>query len=466
LVIIRKIIGMNIHYDGFSFEDESIAGIFSFSLYAPFNEPDKLDKYLVKSNPEPGLIELDELKYDLIGAKRSVTFIYGITSYACLLQYPEWKNWKILVHTDIRTLELNPRTFDIFRSLGVIIGIIGDDTIGRGIHPDRVSDAIIRATRYYPLFHTNKPVLVRDADTIFDNLISNLVTSYVKIEYPEFSTITNAKAQPDQPFPKLLSKWEAYCLEQIQNVSIVQGTTFFIGIDGGYVFESYNYNKIVNLPEIPNPKNILYKDDNGWRTRGLAGIVCSLEPLPMNALTLFPRFVESMLGSGLPPDKAFMIDELYLSYVLYRFMKVEKKLGFIVIRYVGTSNIDICKQVRRPGFKEHDPILYAKFSQEGYDCGQSISSRVEELLRPYQELFYLKYPELHLPDQAFYNPLKNEAFAHIVPSGSKNGKHIPAHPHYNTYKNKNLVFGFPVYHTFRKKKNARRGRSCRRSRRY
>ena len=272
----------------------------------------------------------------------------------------------------------------------------------------------------------------------------------------EFTIKPGAKssvANPEQPFPRYLGQWEYYCLNQIKKINRKNGTTFFIGIDNYYVFEKKVHDKFGDFEGIPKDPNITYKNEEiNFRTRGLAGFVCSIERLPMDALGLFPHYVEYVLKTELNPQEIHTIDELYLTYVLYKIMKHEGKLGFFVANYIQPTSKYICNHIKKPGFDVKDPFMYKVFS---YECGKN-----ENI--PYIQMFYLKYPDLHLLDQAFYNPLKNVGFKHIIPAKIIGNNIIP-HPVNNDYANKNVVFQFPLKQSYRKMKTRRQLRKLRKS---
>jgi hypothetical protein len=382
--------------------------------------------------------------------------------------------------------DISKQAYTLNQALGKAVRISSDKVLDFGFSvlylqedeesiPNRhlvVAESIIRATRYYPLFKTDKPVFVRDADTIFDELITDMLlgreldifTMKVaeKAAAMDKNATNNTKkrtllssddiiAKHGQPFPHYLGQWESYCLAKVIDTRTKNATTFFIGIDN-YSFDKSAYNKFGTFNNIPEVANVL--SEKGHRTRGLAGLVTSLERLPMEALTIFKSYVNNVLNAGLHSKKTYMIDELYLTYVLYRFKKAEGKLGFIFANYVYTYISNICYQIAKEGFQEKDKFLYEIFnevcSRDGYD-GQTFDH-----LRPYIQMFYLKYPELHIPDQAFYNPLKNIELKQIKPEARNDHKYIPAHPFSNDYKNKNLVFEFPLRQSYRRMKTRRR----------
>jgi hypothetical protein len=458
-----------------NYEDPSIKGIFSFSLYSPSKQIDRLDNAI-------NWVEIKNEKIEPINSP--ALYIYGISSYLCLLTYPEWKGWKVVIHTDNRSFTNNPKTFDYFMKHGAVIGIVDDTSIGRsslhepqapamggagggaggdagGVGSRFINDAVIRVSRYTPFFYSDAPVFVRDADTIFDRLItailrSNLIlkgTGFFRKEKipvvpsrfaperaiplkendeeltaPEVSIF----AIPTDPFPIHLSRWEQYCLQKVNEYKERNGTTFYIGIDENYQYTKKLFNTLFNsINDVPKPLNINVdptKPSSG-RVRGFAGFVCSLEKLPMAALEMFPK----LLGMITDPIYFTMIDEIYLSYFLYRFMKAQKKLGFIVIRYTNSDLPYIGKEklIELFGGNEIKPLT--KYVLNSMEKGGGFIN-VDEYYnsRHLRQFLYLLHPEFHLRDEAFYNPLKL------------------------TKKVKNSYYKYPINVTFRKQSRIRR----------
>lgn len=133
-------------------------GIFSFSVYTSPNQFDK------------NVNQLSNLNISGVG-RFSKLYMIGLLSYLSLAQKDDWKGWRVIIHTDEETLQGNPITFEKFKQMGAIIGI----TKLKGEFSDLSKyRGIFRINRYYPLFlkELNIPILIRDADTIFESYVS------------------------------------------------------------------------------------------------------------------------------------------------------------------------------------------------------------------------------------------------------------------------------------------------------
>lgn len=419
---------------------ESIKGIFSFSLYTEG-----------RTNILDSVLEGKETYRAII-----VIYLYGITSYLAMIELSSssetagpWEGWKVVIHTDKETVDANPNTFAMLRGRGAIVSIvtIADTTLDTS-NAEKVSrhslkvNAILRAARFQPMFHTGVPVLARDADTLFRSLLENAgeTEDSVHDQTPMRKEITDIIAKnrdifgkPLPPiatkemfFPQKLSEWELHCLTMMRrkqaetgaktktgaNTNTGEGTTFFIGIDNEYVYDTVRYDKYgVSGERIPENRNhiVLEGGDPELRARGLAGFVTSLQQFDASANEMFPAYatyVFSKLRYQLWP----MLDELYLSYVLYRYAKVAGKLGFVVADYVSTDTIvPFCQAIIKLSSKKTDaPPNFAPvitYCDKIIETGQLRGWADLFWPRVVKELVYLLYPEFHLPPQAFANPL-------------------------------------------------------------
>jgi hypothetical protein len=84
-------------------------------------------------------------------------------------------------------------------------------------------------------------------------------------------------------------------------------------------------------------------------------------------------------------------------------------------------------------------------------------------------LFFIKHPNIHIPDQAFYNPLKDPEFTKFSPNEHikrPNGTFdmIPSYIKNNNAENKNIRFtSYPTRSLFRRSKDTRKRKSRRHS---
>jgi hypothetical protein len=574
-----------VYEDGFSFEHAGgIEGYFSFSLYTPNSNPNMLD-----SSFENHIYHSFSIENEVA----TLTYIYGITSYLIVCSGGAFANWKVLIHTNHKTRESNPKMFQKFKEMGAIIGTVdeniffksamSDEEVAKYIEEtekkiteaqarldavtleyqeanaayeaasalyyskfaevnalflklknvsitdeekasikekyeavrtetseadkakvtatrmrselsdkmDRTSyslesyknrssrilkakQSIIRVTRYYPLFHSNSPVFVRDADTIFADLIRAIMFGYENINGTGFEInprlarkfdvdipTSGPVAKSDHKFPNSLANWEAYCLQQCKKFATKEGTTFFMGIDN-YTFNRSEFNEFGNI----NAVNVYLKDMNPehlGRIRGLAGLLCSLKKLPLEALTYLPPLIKKVLHSRV---HIHFIDEIYLSYHLYRILKTSGTIGFIVANYVlaNPARKYICSEYKRQIDKYIDDAYLTHIRCDGY-----VRYNIEDNMRFLYQLFFIKHPNIHIPDQAFYNPLKDPEFTKFSPNEHikrPNGTFdmIPSYIKNNNAENKNIRFtSYPTRSLFRRSKDTRKRKSRRHS---
>lgn len=442
---------------------ESIKGIFTFSLYTE-GRTNILDSVL-------------EAK----GAYRPtpIIYLYGITSYLAMIELSSsseaaggagaaapaagpWEGWKVVIHTDKETVDANPNTFAMLRGRGAIVSIVTIiDTTLDTANAEKVSrhslkvNAILRTARFQPMFHTGVPVLARDADTLFRSLLENAgeTKDSVPTATPMREEITDIIAnnpdifgKPLPPvatkemfFPQKLSEWESHCLTMMRRKQTEtktktetktgegKWTTFFIGIDKEYVYDTEVYDKYGVFEErIPkntrpivlggaNTRPIVLEGANSeFRVRGLAGFVTSLQQFDASANEMFPAYATYVFSNLRYPKSWHMLDELYLSYVLYRFAKAAGKLGFVVADYANTDTIvPFCRAINLSSKKNSAPSNFTPVIAYCKELIKPIPSETDDLpvktnlfwARVVKELVYLLYPEFHLPPQAFVNPL-------------------------------------------------------------
>jgi hypothetical protein len=331
--------------------------------------------------------------------------------------------------------------------------------------------SIIRLTRYYPLFYSNVPVFVRDADTIFADLIRSIMFGNVNLKDSGFEIhpliarkfdvdmeTSGPVSKSEHAFPNGLRNWEVFCLQQCQKFASKQGTTFFMGIDN-YNFRKESFNVFSDINTVDVHLKDLSPEDLG-RLRGLAGLLCSLEKLPIHILDLLTPLIKKVVYSNVNVN---FIDEIYLSYPLYRTIKSNGKLGFIAANYVlaAPARNYICSEYKRQkGLFEKNTYL------SHLECDRGEGMRIQKIneISDLYQLFFLKHPNIHIPDQAFYNPLKDPEFTKIAPGEhiTTEGKwdFIPEYIKNNNAENKNIRFtSYPIRSMFRRSKNTRKRKS-------
>jgi len=411
-------------------KNDPIKGIFSFSIYmrpGGFNETS-----LSKMN-----VYMGDDKYS------SLIYFIGMMSYIQMIKNNPaiWGGWRVVIHTDQQSIDDNPLAFKAFIDNGAIIGI----TTLKKYQEYR---AIFRINRFFPLFikGLDCPVLVRDADTIFEAEIGREVIDKEKV-----LTVSDY-ILPD--FIKNLSNWEAMYYEKIKDyknkVVFSYDDGYYFNVqdenieqkNGKYIFKNKSQvwlgKKTMNLQ---NEKNRMRLELGGVpKVRFLAGVVSKIgESLPMELW--YPglnNFLEMYLSKidkhGYPkyswptPSREIKIlwtDEVYLTDIIYKWCKVNNRAEFFKLNY--TRDYRIYKigrkyfqklypnSVLNPNSNDRVQINYTKINdalnkrlaQTVFKIGSYLPSNKNWRYRG-KEATRLAFtnPDVVLNNEAFNNPFK------------------------------------------------------------
>ena len=300
---------MDITYDDTS-SLMSAKGIFSFCVYT---YPGSFDE------------DIDSAyKLSVSGGKYPHVYYLGLLSYADMIRlHPEiWDGWRVVIHTDKETLEGNPKAFSILKSKGVILGIT--TLLGRYSDIGKFR-GIFRNNRYYPLFieGLNIPILIRDADTIFEYSLVDEVTKkfytevkktqlhgkeVININLHKLSIPIEALSDIQIPFIEKLNNWEHVFVNKISTFTNKVVFTY----DDSYSLPLTNENEIneksaesllwtgkpENRPKSkPEPGKYKHKNYLAKKVRFLAGNVSKVgEALSSTLWTRdFPAFLRKYI---------------------------------------------------------------------------------------------------------------------------------------------------------------------------
>jgi hypothetical protein len=320
-------------------------GIFSFVIYGTTSV---LDEYII----------------DMRSQQKTPIYFVGLYAYTEMLKRPEWAGWKIVIHTTQETIDKNPKAFDYFKANGVIIGIVR-------LSDDLSHNGILRVSRYHPMFVNTGVVNVRDADTLFDaylyqiiNNVKNPLADTLHNKYPTFDEkMRYLTTTPDiLAFIENLSNWESLFLERVS----VKGASIFFSYDSPYTLDkNLNINRNNDMWTGTNKEyqSALYNS----HIRFLAGMLTKTSgfTLPLDlwnpGLKNFVKtLVEKTTGNvekayssvinttNAETDKKYRlntnmsramttVDEYYLTYIIYKWAKKEKHANFFYANYVHPS---------------------------------------------------------------------------------------------------------------------------------
>jgi hypothetical protein len=321
-------------------------GIISFTVYSKIGEP--------------SILELDNTSN--IDRRHPVIYSLGLLQYLNMCTKDEWKGWKIIIHTDKDTIDNNPNIFKTFEKNGAIIGVVTQNTSFKhdNLTPSRFK-SILRISRFLPMFYKNDniSVLIRDADTLFPDYLTELYTIKNTFIIDEFIN--------------KLSSWESIYVERMNNkpTSVVFGYDYnwFISdpIDNTYdTYKNSNINininskncnmyikthqnykigkKSINDKEFKNDEIMYYKcqiDKSKLYSyiRLLAGIVGQSAPsLPWSIWeNELPKFIKEKLDKY--PFDAANFDEYFLTNIIYSYCKEANITKYFIANYLTPHSL-------------------------------------------------------------------------------------------------------------------------------
>lgn len=446
---------MKIEYD-----DEkalmSAKGIFSFSVYTSENVFDNGIKIT-------SLFSVENFKH------QSFIYFMGIANYLKMLEDDKWNGWKVVIHTDFPTILGNPLAFEKLKKMGAIIGLTRLD--------DKYSDskfkAVFRLNRFYPLFinDLDVPVFVRDADTIFESGMANILMKE-NPEYTEIKVTSNNFILPE--FVTKLSNWEQLYYNKVKKFN----NKVIFSYDDGYAIPVNDNNDINKLNWLgyrkPNSMNKKYLQSHYYnKARFLAGILSKMgKSLPEYLwFKSMPEYLDKVISklstatNRAQIDKIRSIDESYLTNVIYKWCKENNRVEFFLMNYVQAGRIF---SLAKEHFKNKYPNAYNKttknlnrnklhklISEKENSNNKTKNKKLSNLFPPgngmirneprkwhiLASILTLNNPRVQLTNNAFINPLnyKNNTSKkpNTIPNyffgGTKKHKHIHKR---KTYKNR------------------------------
>ena len=404
----------------------SAEGLFSFSLYG-------------------------NLSKEYIHGSKSNIYVLGILAYLDMVRKSNWSGWRVVIHTLQETIDANEAIFAEFRSKGAIIGISTLDEELKSIVMGGTNSeghtydwrGITRINRYYPFFIIDNPVLVRDADTIFDKIL-------------EYSTYKHDE------FVERLDNWEYLYYSKIKGSSLMY---FSYDDEYGMEFNILPTNIWIGktAPEVPKvasglisafaaaakppsgagsafaaaakpptsagagagagadagpvpPVFTFIPPVNSKRShaRFLAGIISKLCPrLPIELWNKSFNYMKTKLQEKLIIKKSSiwgvqMLDEMYLTNIIYQYCKANNLAGFFKLNYVSPRRYEYF-------MKEYFEKKYG--ARTNYNEKNKMINDLQKSFNPMRnhtqsQHFIAQYvlfnmPELAMHDDFFYNPLKN-----------------------------------------------------------
>jgi hypothetical protein len=444
---------INIGYEDMPGKD-TVAGFFSFTLYTESS----------KNVTKIGKLDSG----DNTGIKHAKLYYYGLIAYLEMVRKSKWSGWRVLIHTDELTLQRNPKSFSIFRELGAIIGI---STLLDKYTDSEKYRGIFRINRYAPLFFKgfDRPVCIRDADTIFDKYLGKLLyldTDVFKVKFREF---INYLSNWEHAFINIVNKYENkiifsyddhYALkpEHITNNIIPELLDYkWTGpVKNNPIYKAVrNRTKKIKNIRYNNIKNI--NRSSLKMARFLAGNLTKIgNPLP-------PELWEPGLSRFLETYKGMTIhaDEAYLTRVIYTWCRNHGSAEFFKLNYVSpnviTGLFNHYLSIKYPGLLKYvnmtnttenyierntlpeiveftgngtpppgmapprklkrglifNEAKMNEISPENKSIYNSFYGKdvtiphISESLRSIAEEFKLKHPEESLHPDYFYNPLRN-----------------------------------------------------------
>jgi hypothetical protein len=340
---------MDITYDNLP-ELMSATGIFSFCIYidaGKFNANVSSTAQLYSYPHKPPHI-----------------YLIGLLSYAQMIhENPIWRGWKVVIHTDKATVDGNPLAFKALKDRGVILGM----TILKGRYSDMSKfRGIFRNNRYYPLFieGLNIPILIRDADTIFEQSLSSEATNKLyEIQQKNSSAVLSIKNDNDLILPTFienLSKWEYMYYTKISK--FINKVIF--SYDDSYSLdltnENYDKNNLIknslvwtgrpeNRPKRKRePSRYRYSNHLKVKARFLAGNLSKVGySLPIELWNIgLPRFLHKYLTNANIAKTGFDLikkitisDEVFLTEVIYKWCRENDYTEFFKLNYVSPNRL-------------------------------------------------------------------------------------------------------------------------------
>ena len=334
---------MDITYDNLP-ELMSASGLFSFCIY--------IDAGRFNANIS-GTFQLYTYPH-----KPPHIYLIGLLNYAQMVfENPIWRGWKVIIHTDKATVDGNPEAFKALKSRGVILGL----TTLKGRYSDMSKfRGIFRNNRYYPLFieGLHIPILIRDADTIFEQSLSSEATNtLIEKQKANSSSVLSIKNDNDLILPKFienLSKWEHTYYTKIRKFT----NKVIFSYDDAYSLSITNENNMGSLvwtgrPENrpktkPRPGRYRFSNYSKVKARFLAGNVSKVgHSLPMELWNVeLPRFLHKYLSNAniaknnLDLIKKITIsDEVFLTEVIYKWCRANDYAEFYKLNYVSPARL-------------------------------------------------------------------------------------------------------------------------------
>jgi hypothetical protein len=400
-------------------------GIFSFSFYS--TKENAIDNSLVRE------------KNVHIQIGDPLIFTYGILTYLRLIKLDEWKNWKVTIFTDKNSYENNPITFKLFEDAGgivIIVDVPEEYKLYFSVFP--VMDSLleepnnqnyihsIRLCRFYPMFFYDCPVFVRDADTLFVDIIIkniNIHNSDFDLEWPYRSDKSLPLYEPDSKFVIDIGVWEnsykLQCNKKPKDIYLAYDFNYYFELSQGETnIYQKNFNDLENFKLIySSPKN---KFNDSQLVRFLAGCASSFKKLPLNIWTNFKKLLKNTGGLIIQS-----LDEYFLIFNIYSWGKITKNIGFFFSNYtVHTEKLDLMydsyKELLNASAHEHrlsnDFVknYLITFQSQSYNYVhknyEMFPYYVRKNIKTRQgiQLFFLLSPSIQINDHTFYSPLEEE----------------------------------------------------------
>jgi hypothetical protein len=399
-------------------------GIFSFCVYTGIGAFDK------------NISKFENISM-FSGNKPPILYYIGLMSYLKMIQNnpDKWSGWNVIIHTDEATVTGNPKAFKKLEDNGAILGL----TTLKGKYSD-VSKfrGIFRNNRYYPLFIEgfNSSVFIRDADTIFENYLSDYLITKFSIK-GRININKNEDIIFDD-FIEKLSNWEYLFFTKISKFKNKVIFTY----DNLYSLAVKNENNINSLVWTGNPENKPTNKSSFFtrKVRFLAGNVSKLgESLPIELWnSSFPTFLNTYItntniveGGDKLLEKTSISDEVFLTEIIYKWCKDNKRAEFFKMNYVSDSRLStLFNKYLQLQYKGNITKLNAK-NKELYNVlypkkrtlGKSgISSNFKRLQA---NKLALNHPEVPLNNEYFYNPLN--AYDEATKVLKNKPEHFPAY---------------------------------------
>lgn len=369
---------LRIEYEGGQDQLLAAPGLFSFTLYDHSGKLDGEVGWVTKSNE----------------------YIVGVLSYLRIVRTAPWVGWRVVIHITPTTLEKNPRILSYLQDQGAILGIC---TLAEEYAE---YEGFIRASRYFPMFFFDRTVAIRDADTIFDQYIAGIIPHSSMKDAD--SKIAALDSRPFHEFAERLSHWEQVYAERTRGFS----NAVVFSYDMNYMLPGAGLNK--------NKTNKVYlgtaKSYKGYRNnyfpapraRLLAGMLTKYGPaLPMELwaselLGYIPKFIEERAKYETP--NYHLMDEYYLTDVIYKWCKANGRVEFFKANYVSPSYEAFAAAHFGERSPESNTMNWEKHERSVLEAKKAFP------LRSYRDsvhAFALFNPEsYHLRPEVFNSPLR------------------------------------------------------------